>query len=436
MEHKVEEVKLKCGAKGLLIDVPDAPVFCMEIWFRAGDSTVKEYSKYEAAHIMEHLAFGANAQHASSADVDRYIKKYGANSNAWTGTDYLAYVRECPDFDWERILKQLVVQITTPKFLEKEFKAEFGNVEEEMRLRSNNKWDEIWQVMQPKFGWEYEEKWLDRLKMMQSVTNKDIREHYKRTHGADNLIFFIAGDLTGKKERITSVLEGLNSLPKTGKFKLYEHPEIKPYKAPVVIPKEDVDNVYLTLKAFGVLDDYEQYQVITNFGVLNKILTDGDHSRIYGKARKRGLVYSLGCSRYASEKGNYNWSLSCQVGNKNIDELLDLIVNEIKKIIKDGVSKEDIAEAVTSLKGSLRMDNQTAGSIMHWNSSWYTSHEEERVYDFDNVDKWYDEVTPESIQKLFLNLIKTKKWGAGFLGNVTETQAKKWNKKLSEIFED
>ena len=53
-----------------------------------------------------------------------------------------------------------------------------------------------------------------------------------------------------------------------------------------------------------------------------------------------------------------------------------------------------------------------------------------------DIEKWIDEVTPELIKKLFTDLIKTKKWGAGFLGNVDEAKAKKWNAKLAEIFED
>ena len=361
---------------------------------------------------------------------------YGAYSNAWTSTDYLAYIRECPDFDWERILRQLVVQVTSPKFLLKEFKAEVGNVEEEMRLRSNEKWDEIYHVMETKFGKRYTDTWLGRLELMKNVQLNDINEHYHRTHGAKNLTFFIAGDMEGgKKNKITDILEDLSRLPNTPRFKLYKEPKVSSYDKPVVIPKKDVDNVYLKLKTYAS-SELSQSSVIANLTVLNKLLDDGDHSRIYGKARQRGLVYSLGCGRGVNEHGTYYWVLSCQVGNNNIDKLIDLIIKELKKVITKGFTKKEIREAVTSIKGGLRMNNQTSYSILDWHAAWYTSTEQEKVYDFDQVDKWYDEVTPESIQKLFLNLIKTKKWGAGFLGNVDEAQAQKWNKKLAEIFED
>ncbi len=437
MEHTVEEVKLKCGAKGLLIDVPQAPVFVMELWFRGGYSKVKDYKKYEAAHIMEHLAFGANSQHKNVAEVDRYIKKYGAYSNAWTGTDYLAYVRICPDFDWSRLLEQLVVQVTTPKFLEKEFKSEFGNVQEEFRGRANNKWGELSAVMNQRFGWEYCETDQKRLKLMENVKLKDIKEHYKRTHSADNAVFFVAGNLSGKKKEIIRILEGLKDLPEGGRFMLSEYPGIKSYNTPVVIPKKEVDNVYFSMEmhanSSGPMD---MLDINLNLGALSDVLAKGDHSRIYGYARQKGWVYGLWCSSVSNRSGAYSFEIYCQVGKENIDNLLNLIVKTYKDVKLKGLKESEVEEAVMAMKGGRKMDNQTVNDVASWYAGWYTSFEEENLRDYDASEKRYDEINKDVIQDLFLNLIKTKKWGAGFLGNVTEKDAKKWNAKLAKIFED
>lgn len=437
MEHKVEEVKLKCGAKGLLIDVPGAPVFCMELWFRAGNATVKDPKKFEAAHIMEHMAFGANSQHKSSAEVSRYIKKYGAYSNAWTGLNYLSYVRVCPDFDWQRILKQLVVQVTTPKFLEKEFKSEFGNVQEEFRGRANDRWGELGSVMNQRFGWSYSQTDLERLELMNNVELKDIKDHYKRTHGAENAVFFVAGNLGDSKDEIIAELEGLSALPKTGQFKLEPFPKISKYEKPVVIPKSDVSNIYFSLEFYAKdMVGHDRMDINLNLSALCRILASGDHSRIYGKARENGLVYGLWCSRGSDESGFYYFEVYCQVGVENIEKVIDLISKELKDIAAKGPTVKEVKEAATSMKGSRRMSNQTAGEIMNWYSGWYTSYEKEKLLDYDKSEEDYDKINSELIKELFSNLIKTKKWGAGFLGNVTEAQAKKWNKKLAEIFED
>ena len=55
MIHKVHEVSLDNGAKGLFIHIPDASVMSFEINFRAGEYLV-DRKKSETPHIMEHLA--------------------------------------------------------------------------------------------------------------------------------------------------------------------------------------------------------------------------------------------------------------------------------------------------------------------------------------------------------------------------------------------
>lgn len=437
MEHKVEEVKLKCGAKGLLIDIPGVPVFCMEVWFRGGDYYTESKEKMEAAHLMEHLAFGANARQPHMSEVSRYISKNGAWFNAHTSRKFLSYEIGSPDFDWERLLKQLVLQVTTPKFLEDEFKAEFGNVQEEMKQRSNDKWGELSSIIMQRFGWDHCETDLERLELMDNVTLEDIKSHYQKVHLSKNAVFFIAGDLSGKKDKIVSILEGLSALPSGSKLLLPEDPVIRSFsKDPVVIAKNDVPNVYFNMEAYAESDNPDKEQNQLSLAVLNVVLTNGMHSRIFGKARQSGWIYSLGCDRSVDAGGRYSWEIYAQVGVENIDSVLELIVAELKDIQANGLSQDEVDEAKLTIMGSLRMSNQTARDILSFYKGHYNSREKEEIRYFDEADGWVESVSPESIQELFIKLIKTKKWGAGFLGNVTEAQAKKWNKKLAEIFED
>ena len=62
MKHTTTEIRLKNGARGLLIDIPGATVMSFQFQFRAGNRYVKEKGIYETAHLMEHMAFGANAK--------------------------------------------------------------------------------------------------------------------------------------------------------------------------------------------------------------------------------------------------------------------------------------------------------------------------------------------------------------------------------------
>jgi predicted Zn-dependent peptidase len=86
MKHTVEEIRLKNGARGLLIDVPGATVMTMQFQFRAGNRYAKSKDIEQVAHIMEHMAFGANAKFKSEHEFESEFTKNGALRNAYRTT--------------------------------------------------------------------------------------------------------------------------------------------------------------------------------------------------------------------------------------------------------------------------------------------------------------------------------------------------------------
>ena len=126
MKHTVTEVKLKNGARGLLIDVPGATVMSFQFQFRAGNRYVRDKENYETAHVMEHMAFGANAKFKSEHEYEAEFTKNGAYHNAYTSDLSMVYVADCADFEWDRILSLQRVAICQPKFNAEELEAEGG----------------------------------------------------------------------------------------------------------------------------------------------------------------------------------------------------------------------------------------------------------------------------------------------------------------------
>ena len=98
MKHSVEEIKLKNGAMGLLIDVPGASVMATRVQFRAGMQYVKNHDIYELPHLVEHLAFGSNAKYKDEQAFEAEFTKNGAYHNAWTSDVSVCYETECADF--------------------------------------------------------------------------------------------------------------------------------------------------------------------------------------------------------------------------------------------------------------------------------------------------------------------------------------------------
>ena len=356
MKHIIEEVRLGSGARGLLIDVSGASVMSVRVCFRAGNKLVKRPEIYEAAHLMEHMAFGANAGFRDEQAYEAEFTKNGAYHNAWTSDTLICYEAECADFEWERILELQKLAVAKPKFNEEELKAEKGNVRAELTGYQNDYTRLIWPKLQQELGEEVLT-YAERLKTIANIELRDIREHHRRTHVAENMQFVIAGNLKRRKRKILQMLEGWG----LKKGEIFEVP-MDEYAgtAPVLIKRKDASNVTFgfSFVAKRRLEPAEQYAM----GCLNHILTGTTTSKIFGQARKRGLVYgvgsSLGCGRWSSE-----WDFDGEVNAENANELFDLVAVELARVINGEVKEEDIGAAKSYALGRHMMLAQTAEQV-------------------------------------------------------------------------
>jgi len=356
MKHIIEEVKLSSGAKGLLIDAPDAPVMNIRICFRAGNKFVKQPEIYETAHLMEHMAFGANAKFKDEQEYEAEFTKNGAYSNAFTSDTLIRYESECADFEWERILELQELAIAQPRFNAEALNSEKGNVRAELTGYQNDYARLIWPKLQQELGEEVLT-YSERLKTITNIGLKDIREHHRRTHTARNMQFIIVGDLKRRKHKIAQMLEGWSL--KHGE--VLEAP-MDEYVGtePVVIRRKDASNVtfgfsFVTRRR---LEPAEQYAM----GCLNHILNGTATSKIFGQARKRGLVYEVS-SWHNSKAWSSTWDFDGEVNAENAEELFDLIAVELMRVINGEVREDDIVAAKNYALGRHMMLAQTTDQI-------------------------------------------------------------------------
>ena len=208
MQYEVSEFVLKGGGRGLIVNVPNATVMSSQFHFRAGSRFVRDSrDHWETAHIMEHMAFGANNGFATGADYDTVFTENGAYHNAWTSDISMCYIAECASFEWERIINLQKSAICDPKFTADEFDAEYGNVKGELTGYLSDANRVLWPKIAQNLG-ENTLTYQERLDDMPNISVKDIREHYKSTHTSGNLRFVVAGDFSGT---ITKLREILNS---------------------------------------------------------------------------------------------------------------------------------------------------------------------------------------------------------------------------------
>ena len=427
MKHTVREVKLKNGAKGLIIHIPDALVMTYDINFRAGEYLVKE-DKWEVPHLMEHVLLGANELIPKARDFHAELEKNGAYSNASTGVYDIIYEAECAEFEWLRVLNLLLISIAKPLFLEDEFKAEFGNVQEEMTARANNHFRRLSLEMRQAIGFIAKTD-AERLKLMKNVTVEDVREHHRKTHFTTNMRFVMAGNFT--PARMKALISCLSSIELPKGEKRFALPVEKPklLKKPLYIHNHTVENLYFYIDTFKYsrLKDSEADAL----NLLNTYLTETLYSKVLGTARERGLVYDMN-SGLSQTKDASNWWFGAQVSEKNSKALADIFISELSKVCRDDLNQDDIDATKQYSLGRFQRSAQTVGATANGYSNRYFF--DGVIEDYYRIPERIKSVSKEDMVKVANMMFDERLWLLGVLGNCGSDVVDDLYKQLSVLW--
>lgn len=425
MKHTVEEIRLKNGARGLLIDVPDATVMSFQFQFRAGNRYVRDKEIYETAHIMEHMAFGANEKFRSEHAYEQEFTKNGAYHNAYTSEYSMVYEAACADFEWDRILELQRLAITTPRLNAEELEAEKGNVRSELTGYLNSHSRVLWSRMQQLLG---EDILTDRqrLKTISAIDLKDIKEHHRRTHTLQNMRFVVAGKLTGRKGRVKEQLEQWQLEP----GERFEVPhEVLHSAGPALIRRKEASNLNFgwSMIVPRELDDSEADAM----GCLNHILTGTMSSRIFGAARKKGLAYGV----FSDTSVGFHdsaWDFGGQVNLETAEDLFDIIVRELRRVLEGKLSAEDIEAAKSYALGRYQMGAQTAAQISNFYTNRYFS--DGYIKDYNGVPAAILAVTDEKIIQTARDFFAANTWALAGVSSGDKELLLKLQDKLEGLF--
>ena len=113
---------------------------------------------------------------------------------------------------------------------------------------------------------------------------------------------------------------------------------------------------------------------------LNHILNGTTNSKIFGAARKRGLVYGMGSSVAANAHNSY-WDFDGEVNVENADALFELIQTELMKTLNGEILDMDFLAAKSYALGRFQMGAQTVGQIADYYAENYFTNETVEKYD-------------------------------------------------------
>jgi predicted Zn-dependent peptidase len=247
--------------------------------------------------------------------------------------------------------------------------------------------------------------------------------------------FIIAGPLARHKNAIIKRLEDIK-LPSGGgpeglddRIELPDEPP-RQVKHPLVIELNGIDNVYYRwMSVFdGLLSRREKYALYA----VQDYLFSTFHSKVFGKAREKGLIYGIDSSYYRT-RDNQVWAVSGQVQAKNAVPLFKLITEQLINIQNGKVSAAELRSVKDYQWGSFQKAIQTVSALADWYQ--YSYMVGDLVKEYPAVEELIYSVKVSDMKKIVDKLASSSVWGLGIMQNhKTNTAVEDINNQLKNFY--
>lgn len=207
----VHSQTLRSGAKVVSLNLPEAPLICLDLWCRAG-SAFETPAESGMAHFLEHMVFKGSDRLPAGA-FDLQIEALGGNSNAATGFDDVHYHVLVPPAAMAEACDLLLDLVLRPRLAQEDLDLERQVVLEEL-AQSQDQPDEMALQTLLQLGCgdhPYGRAILGERDQLEAHTAATMRSFQQRLYGAEHCVLALSGPL--EQVQMATLLEHLERSP-------------------------------------------------------------------------------------------------------------------------------------------------------------------------------------------------------------------------------
>lgn len=198
-------------------------------------------------------------------------------------------------------------------------------------------------------------KYNSTVESIESITREDLIELHKKYFSPKNLTILMVGDLTSEQMRELADKYFGNWENPSGTTNITSKPAVKSLNKKVIkiFPEKDYTEATINIgfSPFNNIDPNESEIV----SVLNYILSSSAlTSRIGVELRdKQGLIYGIKSELWTTPDNFGYWKFNTKTAPENTRKVIAGIFNEIRKLIVDGITDEELQNAKNRQLGLL-----------------------------------------------------------------------------------
>jgi predicted Zn-dependent peptidase len=356
--ENIKKIVLPNGLRILLERIPYVRSASIGIWLDVGSRNENE-PESGLSHFIEHMFFkGTRSRNAYQ--LSNEMNLIGGNFNAFTTHENVCISAKVVDDNLSHAIDLLAEMFMDSAFDPDEIERERNVILEEVKMYDDTP-DEL--VFDLFMKYMYADNSLGRPILgtpenIHQFNQHDIRRFIGKEFAPDRVVVSIAGnfDMRRIEPQLRRIFEPIHP---NGWERNIVLPPTPAYRS----HNEDrkLEQVHFCMGTDAPNRSSEERFA---FAVLNTVLGGGTSSRIFQEVReRRGLAYSIG-SFDMSFKDSGCFTISGGSSPRHIQKVLNICLDEVKKIYNEEISAQELENAKQQLKTSIILGMENSSTRM------------------------------------------------------------------------
>jgi predicted Zn-dependent peptidase len=331
------------------------------IWINAGARF--ETPKISGiSHFLEHLVFKGTKSY-SCQKIKESIEGVGGALNGFTTEELTCFLVKIPSRYLDLALDILADMVVNPTLPVREINKERTVILEEIKMYKDLPQSYVYEMLDGLL-WPDQPLGMSILGSTESVSRimrKDLYAYKESYYSPENIVISAAGLLNQERFK-DKVRKRLSCLKKKGTNEFSKASEMQGQPRLEILSK-DTEQTHLAIGFHALKRDHPLKYALA---ILHIILGANSSSRLFSEIREnRGLAYEIG-TLVKRLKDTGAFIVHAGVDNKNVEFAIKLIFQELQKVSKKPVTKDEFRRAKEFFLGQLMLALEDTMDQMLW----------------------------------------------------------------------
>lgn len=364
----LKTLTLKNGIRVATYKLPDLKSLNLKITVKGG-SILETNGKTGLAHFLEHMLVQGIPSLPTAEAMSEHIEGLAGNFNASTGESTINFWITLPGTKIEDAIKIASEVFFEPLFPEDAIEKERRAILEEVKQRMDSRGYKLGKFFREnrfKKGSLLTRSVGGKITDVKKITKKDMLAFWKKIFVPKNTYISICGSFDDEnlKQLLTKYFEPYRETAKAPALPTFKTTELAGKKVAVRYDSKLKSN-YIDL-SFPSVTFGKPLLLRLEQGMLLSILTNLSRSRMFRLLRhQKGLVYGINASSYLTNELGYT-VISSETSLENLEEVITLIIQELRAFAKNGPTEEELAKTKDFLGNRWLMSFDHPSSIAGW----------------------------------------------------------------------